>query len=187
MTETLPQSADQMTDILDIEPIFSATSAHTLRMILLALVFCLLLWVLYLFFTWLKTRLKKLRAKSPYETAVSSLKALQTEANKNTPAFYFVLTETLKRYLTFEHNLDVLDRTTPEILPLKTRFQTVITEYEWEKFKTLLTRSDEIKFAKAPVTPHEAEEDLKFSEELVESSQRKKSKTEAHLKAGGHA
>lgn len=181
MTAPLPQSAEQMTDILDIEALILSPWSRYLTVGAWLLVFLLgLVLALFLYFRW-RSRRAKIIKLSPYDQAEKDLRSLTESrilSSDKGAAFYFRLTEILKRYLEDEFHVRVTDKTTDEILALKEGLSVFLEASEKERFQTFLLKCDAVKFAKWPVPHEEAVRDLGWVRAFVNQAHAKALKRE---------
>lgn len=171
MTDALTNTAVEMADIFDIEPVLVSPHAHWIRVglaVSAAIAVAALLFALFRYVK--KRRAAKAVVLSPFERALKELEALRKSrhyAQRDWAPFYFILSETFKRFVTDHCGIDILDRTTDEILKLRSDFTGIADEAFWERMKAFLTRGDQVKFAKAAASPAQASEDFEFVEKFV--------------------
>lgn len=172
MNPGLPQSADDMTDILDIEGVLPDPWAALIRAFLFAAVF---LAFGLLAFLLVKKIIKSVSAGikkplSPEEKALQALKRLMQKNyvdQKQWRAFYFSLDEIFRHYLFEKFGLDVLDKTFEELKNdtacLPETFSDGATRQVWEFWE----RAQMAKFARQELTVEQAQADYAFVEGLV--------------------
>lgn len=177
MTDALSRPAPETKDILDIEPVFSSLTAHWIRVGLAALAVFAVLALIYALVIYVKKRrAARVSELSPYECAIRDLKGLRASrhyAEREWAPFYFILTETFKRFVSGHCGVDVSDKTTEEVVRMKGEFARVTDETDWERVKSFLSRGDHVKFAKAAATPAQAAEDFEFVESFVRKAPRR--------------
>lgn len=171
MNETLPKSAEEMSDILDIEslpPSLWALAFDALKIAGLVALILVALYLLYRLFHYLRKR--RHPELAPYDRVLADLKRIEgrlNEASTAWPDYYFELTHALKRYLQNEPALDALDKTTEEIRREQASYRRVLGDREWQRLLEFLSKSDGIKFAQGAVTAEEAGRDLAWIRALV--------------------
>lgn len=174
MTAALPQSVAEMKDILDIEPVFFDGTAAWIRGGLAVLVAAALLALAFALYRYVKKRRAAgLAELSPYQRALKDLESLRKSryyAEREWAPFYFLLTEAFKRFVTGHCRLDILDKTTEEILRMKSDFMRIGDAAAWERVQSFLRRGDQVKFAKVAAMPAEAAEDFDFAEKFVRNA-----------------
>lgn len=155
-----------MSDILDIEPILFDVWMTRLPLILCGLLTSVL-FLMAMRFLW--NRFKRKKVKTPYQIAKAALALLHHDAQseEDTSIFYWQLTETLKRFVTQERAVDIVDKTTEEILALSS-FWNLWKATHQDTLKDFLTRSDQAKFAKMPIHPNQKQSDVILVESLVD-------------------
>ena len=118
MKKNLPQSVEEMTDIIDIEGILHSSTVSMLKtaliiFIVVIVVLALSYILIKLWKKWQQRRLEELL--SPDERALRNLADLRKVKhieNSKWPLFYFSLDEILRRYIFARFDCDVLDRRT---------------------------------------------------------------------------
>ncbi len=176
MNETLPESAEKMTDILDIEGIALTNLASLLKaglLILLVLIFCLLLYFLV-------KKILKWRAQnrenrlSPYKRALLDLERLQKQKcdeREEWQRYYFFLTEIFKRYVHNQFHLDVLEKTNVELKADLAVFASLSANPNFlSELEDFLDRSDLFKFAKLPSSQDQSQKDCDWLRDFVVKS-----------------
>lgn len=164
MSDSLPQSVEEMQDILDIEEIVRSSWPDLIYKTLMVLF--ILAVIAGLIFLIRKIVKKKKAAEiflSPDQKALQALEKLKKSeyiSNKSWNQFYFSLDEILRRYLHEAFHLDVLDKTFEELKSFVPQiaqihggsFEKIISEF-WQ-------RAQFIKFAKQDSDENLAAKDL---------------------------
>lgn len=161
--ETLPTDASQMTDILDIESIFSRPWRVIIASLLLFffLLFVIaLLRALFRFFLRRRDQIQDERL-SPSELFFLEVRRLEQQKlldKGQMRKYYFFLSEAIRRYLGAEFGILALDQTTGEILFGLSSVARVPPNAR-EALGTFLSRADHVKFADLKPSPNEATAD----------------------------
>jgi hypothetical protein len=167
MKRVIPESIEQMTDIIDIEGIIHSP---WLSFVKTALVIIVLLAVLILISYIIWKLVKRYKAKkaavvlSPDEEALSGLKSLKNKKYTEQSlwhAYYFDLDEVLRRYIYRRFHVDVLDKTFEEIRLIERK------SVHLKGFRDFWSRAQMIKFAKMPATVDDCEKDFKVVRDFV--------------------
>lgn len=178
MNETLPTSADQMQDILDIESVLASPWAGILRALLWALVITVSVFLLWRVCKFVKRRFfGKTKMISPRDQALAALdhlKASRHFAERNWPAVYFALSETFKRYATDGCGWNILEHTTEEILASHPDLESIGGQRIFDEAKLFLQRGDMSKFAKVPAMPEQVVRDFAFVKNFVTTASAKR-------------
>lgn len=172
MNEELPQSIEEMSDILDVEGISTWPWLDHAGWIIAGVVILISLLLSWYFWHRFRKRKKKNVQLIPRQRAKQDLKNLKKQSfpeQNNYSLYYLQLTEILRRFINDEFQVEALERTTQEILFSQKEFQSHFdSESQWQNFVTLLKRSDEAKFATATLTPEIAKSDFEFVKSFVE-------------------
>ncbi|MBU0505023.1 hypothetical protein KJ708_03430 [bacterium] len=167
MKRVIPESIDQMTDIIDIEGIVHSPWLSFLKT---ALVIAVLLFVVALVSYIIWKIVKKIKAKkealyiSPDEEALSGLSRIKNKKyleQNQWQYYYFDLDEVLRRYIFRRFHVDVLDKTFEEIRFIEKK------NVHLKSFRDFWSRAQMIKFAKRPSTPDDCEKDFKVVRDFV--------------------
>lgn len=171
MNETLPASADQMQDILDIESVLASPWVGMLRSLLWTLVIAASVFLLWRVYKFVKRRFfGKAKLISPRDQALASLdhlKASRHFTERNWPAVYFALSEAFKRYATDGCGWDILEHTTEEIMASHPDLESIGGQSVFDEAKLFLQRGDMSKFAKVATTPEQVVRDFAFVKNFV--------------------
>jgi len=174
MTESLPKSIDEMTDIIDIEGILTSSLPDILRTILYAVLILIVVFILYKIFKKLYVSYKNKKAiLSPRDRALKGLEALIKNdlfAKGNSTSYYFLLDEIFRRFLFEEYHCDVLDRTFEELKTNLYVFLPIIKQQEWDKLVEYLGRAQMVKFAKIPANERLAKLDFDYVKSIIQKN-----------------
>lgn len=178
MNETLPTSADQMQDILDIESVLASPWIGILKALLWTLVIAASVFLLWRVYKFVKRRFfSTIKILSPREqalTALDHLKASRHFAERNWPAVYFALSEAFKRYATDGCGWDILEHTTEEILASHPDLESIGGQRVFDEAKLFLQRGDMSKFAKVAAIPEQVVRDFAFVKNFVTTASEKR-------------
>lgn len=177
MTESLPTSAEQMQDILDIEGIITSPWADYLRsalwgLLAVVLLSCLAALVYYLFKWWQARRDE--RNLSPAQKAKRALLVLAAAGHlpsAHFAEFYFYLTEIFKTYLETAFRPGTLEKTDAD-LKAEAEVIAAIAGMPAPALREFLSRAELAKFAKQKFLVAEGEADLSWVRTFVEASNR---------------
>lgn len=174
MNQNLPQSVEEMQDIIDIAGIVRSSVPHLIYTILI--VFLILAALTGLFFLIRKIIRNKKSAEIfllPDQKALKALDQLRKSdyiSNKLWNQFYFSLDEILRRYLHEAFHLDVLDKTFEELKD----FTKQIAQIHDGKFEKMILefwhRAQFIKFAKQDSNENLAFQDLAAISQFVKTA-----------------
>ena len=172
VSDTLP-SVDQMTDILDIEPILPAPYRYlfdhggTILIVLLAIALMI----------WLLKRPRKVKPTnpeemlSPWDKALLEIKKLEQQKlleKGDYRKFYFFISEIFRRYLDERFHYPAIDKTTSEISRELTGLS--FAKQDEGRINNFLSQGDQIKFANASSTINQAKEDSEWLVSFIQKS-----------------
>lgn len=180
MNDALPQSADEMTDILDIASMHNSSLPALVREILLGtlvvLVVLLVSWMIYRFIKYLKTRKKALTPEEKILKCLDLLRRKDYLHQTRFDLFYFDLDEAFRKYLDEKFEKQLLDKTYEELKILLPSLIPILGEDQREWYAAFLERSQMAKFSGLPVDMKHADSDFRHIERFV--LQRKRLTTE---------
>lgn len=174
MNKNLPQSVEEMQDIIDIAGLVRSSLPDLIHTILI--VFLVLIVLVGLIFLVLKIIKKRKEAGiflSPGQKALQALEKLKKSgciSRKDWSHFYFSLDEILRHYLHEAFHLDVLDKTFEE---LKASAQQMVQIHDGRFEKIILEfwqRAQFIKFAKQDSNEKLAIQDLAAISQFVKTT-----------------
>ncbi len=164
MNQNLPQSAVEMTDILDIADVYRDGTAFTIKLILGILLAILVLTVLFFLLRGLYRKFfNKEALLTPVERAkrdLSLLKKRKLVDDEKFREFYFVLDEILRRFLKEEHGCDVVEHTFEELGAYRQKLASVLDDKQAAWLYEFWRRAQQVKFAKEAANKEEASDDL---------------------------
>lgn len=171
MSKTLPQSVDQMQDIIDIADVYQDATMPLIRLVLAVLVFVLVAIILFYLGRFMYRRFfKKEHLFTPEERGRLALATIRKQGYLGRGAFrelYFSLDETLRIYLHQRHGHDVVEKTFEELSSFD---KNLLASFSTQTVTSLLgfwRRSQQVKFAKESVSLEEAQADFKFVEKII--------------------
>lgn len=170
MNNPLPTSANEMTDILDLQGIITLKWLHTLKIVSLILLSLLVLALLAWLFYKLYKKYFYAQDLSPDQKALSDLSELKKKKwieASHWRAFYFSLDEIFRTYLQTQFGLEILDKTFEELHHDWDRLKPLFLLAEQARLDPFLLRAQLIKFAGSSTTPDDAGEDFAFVERFV--------------------
>jgi len=182
LKKNLPQSVEEMTDIIDIEGILHSSTVSMLKtaliiFIVVIVVLALSYILIKLWKKWQQRRLEELL--SPDERALRNLADLRKVKhieNSKWPLFYFSLDEILRRYIFARFDCDVLDKTYEEIKVMLSKKGTHNSFLDYARIKDIKNlsqfweRAQLIKFAKIPSTVDDCQKDFEMVKGFVVQS-----------------
>lgn len=179
MKENLPQSVSEMKDILPIEGYVEISRSYPWWAIALSVIvsFLFVFLVLKICRKYLLSRKKILI--NPDQKALLEISKLNTSeefSNQQWDLYYFKLTEIFKKYCQDHLNIPVLDKTDEEILGHMQYFDSICNNDQKKTLSRLLKKGEVVKFAKESAVKEEAVFDLKFIEDLILKSRKRKVK-----------
>lgn len=187
MNDSLPNSVQDMTDILDIEGLIHTDLPHVIMVVLYAILAIL---AVVAFFFIVKKIVNKFKSKSQFhllpadEQALIELERLKKKEwieTKKWQEFYFALDEIFRRYLYRAFQYDVMDKTFEELKAKMNQFSKLCTQNDVSEMEKFWSRSQLIKFAKQDSATQEAELDFHFVKEFIVSTRMNMEKDERKL------
>lgn len=181
--ENLPQSVDEMKDIIEISGIHASPYADWLRFLLFSLVAFVILLLLFFIFRYLYRKIKnRLIRISPEEKAETDLRDLIKKdfvRQGRLPFYYFRLDEIFRTYMKQKFNVDVLEKTFEELKqdlnPLKSYF----SDSQMPDLLSFWERAQLAKFAKVGSSEQQSKVDYKFVREFVRRTKSQNEEGEA--------
>lgn len=177
MNKALPQSVEEMQDIVDIEGlVHSSLPDFIYKILIVFLVLAVFAGLFFLIRKIIRNKKEKKIFLTPDQKALQALEKLRKSdciPNKSWNQFYFLLDEILRHYLHDAFHLDVLDKTFEE---LKASAQQLI-QIQDSKFEKMILefwqRAQFIKFAKQDSNENLAIQDLAAILQFVKTAGQK--------------
>jgi len=173
MNASLPNSVNEMKDIIDIEGLFFSSLPTIVKIAVIIVVISLLAaFLLYILKKIARHFAKdKFSHLSPEERAMAYLEALKKKkliGQKEWRSFYFLLDEIFRRYLTEKFDFDVLDKTFEELKTNMKTYSKLLMKTEFDHLSQFWQRAQMTKFAAQTSSAELAEADFGFVRGIVE-------------------
>lgn len=168
----LPNSVDEMTDIIENEGLVIPATMDLIQLLLAILAIAAVVVVIIFLIKWVYQRFLKdrVRKSSPEQRAERQIKKRLTQKmiqEQNWRLFYFNLDEIFRHYLDERYHIDVLDKTHEEIKSDMSVFETHFNQRERDELAKYWERAQLSKFAGSASTSEQAKLDQKLIENLI--------------------
>jgi len=159
---SLPNSVEEMTDIIDIVGISPSPWFNVIKWSLVILLVFLLLWLVIMVLRRISKRKKEAVSLSPKQRAVKSLDLLNKAdliSKRSWQKYYFTLDIIFRRYVYEEFDYDVLDRTVEELKVKLPEVYSKVPNIDLDWYKQFLERIQLIKFAQESSSADDCQQD----------------------------
>lgn len=177
----LPQSADQMTDIVEIAGVHGSPFLFWSKIIIAVVVVLLASVVLYFIFKKIRqsilNRKNKLTPEDKANLALQDLRKRRDVEQGRIHLYYFRLDEILRTFLDDSYGLSTLDQTFEELQKNARVLSDRISDKQFQDFSKFWQRAQFAKFAKASSESTQCEEDLKLVQKFINSAAKIKQAT----------
>jgi len=159
---TIPDSINNMQDIIDIEGVYNLTWVNYIELALIIILASLIIIGIFILLRKLRSKFKNEDSLPPYESFINDLKKLRMQkwfAEKEQKKLYFFLSESVRRFIQGQFQYAAPDKTLEEIKNefLNTRNNAVVNV---DYIKEFLNKAELIKFSNILQVETQVEKDL---------------------------